>query len=51
MNHHDLDLIDIGQREGAAKVIAEIAAYFRSQGMPQIAAVIENKEWQSEDRR
>lgn len=43
MNHHDLELIEIGQREGRAAVVAEIAAYFRRQGMPQIANEIEVK--------
>ena len=31
MNHHDIRLIEIGQKEGYAKAVREIAAWLRFQ--------------------
>ena len=34
MNHHDIRLIEIGQKEGYAKAVKEIVAWLRTQDDP-----------------
>ena len=49
MNHHDIRLIEIGQKEGYAKAVKEIVAWLREDGGAEyydgttIAADIETK--------
>ena len=36
MNHHDIKLIEIGQKEGYAKAVSEIVAWLRDENVQRL---------------